>query len=137
MNVDRYRSHLYKLVVEHSVEVLEAHGMPPELAVSAPELRRVILPTIADDTSYAIALHEIGHIVAKNGHGISKGMSGDLSDPMYVYDLLTEEFAAWAWARAQAIDWTVGMEQTEKLAIMSYLETLRRAKETAGLKEAA
>lgn len=137
-DVNRYRNHLYQLTQTHDIRVMEALGAPPEMNEAHPKLRRIVVAEINNDTSYALALHEMGHVVSPDGHGKSHGLCRKCcQDPMYMYDLLTEEFAAWAWAREQAIEWTVGMEQTEKYCIMSYLEQLKKARESVGMQEAA
>ena len=137
MTVKDYRDHLKRLSREHNIIVEEVFGGPRHGARAWPGLRFIRLPEVCDDTSYALALHEFGHLIAPNGSGISIGQFGDKNDPMHCYDLLKEEFAAWAWARENAIEWTNGMEHTQMLCMKSYLDTLERAKIACGLNHAA
>lgn len=67
---------------------------------------------IVDETTYAVALHEIGHCVAPNGHFI--GITED-----YQMRLIAEE-AAWEWAKWASLDWTPTMEQNMLMSVGTY-----------------
>lgn len=134
MTAHDYLAHLKTLAQEHKIQVTEGIGMDPRHSAANPKLRAVLIPEITSDVAYALALHEMGHIVAPEGHiGTHGPCPKCCQDPMYMYDLLKEEFAAWAWARSQALEWTTGMEQAEKIGIQSYLNQLGRAREAAGV----
>jgi len=54
------------------------------------------LPPVRSDVSYAVALHEIGHIKGRYQKSV---------------DMLVREQAAWQWARDNALVWTPQMER--------------------------
>jgi len=54
------------------------------------------LPPVRSDVSYAVALHEIGHIKGRDQKSL---------------DVLVREQAAWQWARDNALVWTAAMER--------------------------
>ena len=73
---------------------------------------------IIDDTTYAVALHEMGHVVAPCG-GLPeerRRVTGAAS----LRVKLIEERAAWDWAMHYACDWTPAMEQVKQWALSTY-----------------
>lgn len=59
--------------------------------------------------TYAIALHEIGHVLGEQrGRRVEK------------------EVQAWDWAKAHAIIWTPRMEQTKRGCLQSYIRWAER-----------
>jgi len=54
------------------------------------------LPPVRSEVSYAVALHEIGHIKGRYQKSV---------------DMLVREQAAWQWARDNALVWTPQMER--------------------------
>ncbi len=66
---------------------------------------------IKSAVTYAIALHELGHIL-----GPQRGR------------LLNREWQAWEWAIANALEWTTPMKVTAKRCLCSYLAKAHRRK---------
>lgn len=103
---------------------------PPDLACAAG--RRVVSKEITDETSYIVVLHEMGHIIAPCGRlRVAKEAPNGLSHPRerhrWMNLRLTEEEAAWGWARYYALVWTVAMEQVEQSCYATYV---RRKEQT-------
>jgi dUTP pyrophosphatase len=68
----------------------------------------VQIPRIRSDVTYAIALHELGHIF------------GQRQQPNY--DKITHERWAWRWARENAIVWTPAMTRADAESLRTYAE---------------
>jgi hypothetical protein len=66
---------------------------------------RIWTPRIKGERTYALALHEIGHIL------------GDGQDSP---DVMTREREAWQWARANALKWTPKMERHAARCLLAY-----------------
>lgn len=73
---------------------------------------------IVDDTTYAVALHEMGHVLAPLGELIEHRRN--LTGISALRVMLIEEHAAWNWARHYACDWTPAMEQVKVWALSTY-----------------
>ena len=104
-NLQRLRQHVYELAAAFEVRVVET-DLPPDRAAAEPNLRVVVVGRIVDETTYAVALHELGHVVDANGQ-------------QHTHQLLAEE-SAWAWARYVALDWTDSMTSVEQYALGTY-----------------
>jgi hypothetical protein len=84
-----------------------------------------IAPVI-DETTYAVALHELGHCLHPTGrvndsHG-SRTMR-TLNEVATIADMryqLLEEHSAWEWARANALTWTPPMQAVHDWAVGTY-----------------
>lgn len=75
------------------------------------QARIVYLPPIKSPITYAVALHEIGHIVGPNpGRRLEK------------------EAAAWLWAKNNAIMWNAAMAKKAAKSIQTYLNWCERKK---------
>ena len=73
--------------------------------------------SVTDETSYAVALHELGHCVAPMGQ---LEFDRDLICLRNARLQIEEERAAWEWARHMALDWTVAMDQVRLHSLKSY-----------------
>ena len=91
-----------------------------------PHGRRVhIPPPDGSDEAYAVALHELGHLLDPQGvqlsqdqmMGVKLGLTHDPEDTLAVY---SEELAAWDWARRHAQRWTPEMEYRAQEGLSSY-----------------
>lgn len=96
-----------------------------------------IAPVI-DESTYAVALHELGHCLAPLGrvHHIAgsrafvrTGLPATLRDARLLFDA---ERSAWDWARHYALEWTPLMEHIELLGMQSYHEYVRGCGALAG-----
>jgi hypothetical protein len=121
-NIQAMRDHVNVLAASHEIAVetqnvvrlhesyalREADGAADEINVAP----------IRSTLSYAVALHEIGHIV------------GRYQDSPNV---LTRERWAWKWARAHAIIWTKAMERYAVAALAWYETTIPDAADNSPL----
>lgn len=126
-DVDRYRKHLLTLARRFGLAITESpqHIKDNYQAYALIRDRVIQLPPVVDDTSYVTALHEMGHLMAKDGnHGEFKPKltDGELTaiGMMLVYERIEEEYAAWRWAEKMAIEWTAGMAAVKLYALQSY-----------------
>lgn len=69
------------------------------------------IPTVASTISYAVALHEIGHLAIKPHIPLFQSPLSRVS---------AEEQAAWKWAYQQALVWTPAMRQTGCFSLGTY-----------------
>lgn len=115
---DDLRVHAHALAKAFNVTLLEGSEFThtPEAAFAVPIYRTVVVAPIRDESTYAIALHEIGHLVAPCGE-----LRGNANLMRLAED------AAWEWARHYALDWTPFMEKVATWARSSY-DTLRDRK---------
>lgn len=90
--------------------------------------RGVFLTPVIDESTYAVALHEIGHCLSPLGMithtegSLTMRRSPD-ARPATRRDVLLqleEEYAAWEWAHHNAIEWTPLMAQIEMMSRGSY-----------------
>lgn len=75
--------------------------------------RKIRTRHIKSDVTYALALHEIGHILEPKAHNGTR---------------LDKEVAAWMWAMANAEEWTDKMDAYMRKGLRSYLAWSRRHK---------
>jgi hypothetical protein len=121
MTLSKLQAHARDLAVAFDVRLIEDARIRPEEALGIPVRRLVIAHPVVDDTTYAVVLHELGHLAAPSGI-LRHAVSGDRGNLQRV-----EEAAAWAWARHYALDWTPAME-----AVAQYAEgTYQQAHEAA------
>ena len=104
--IEDYQNHIHSLLREHGIE---ADWRGRTAARSWRRTRRVRLEPIRGASTYAIALHEIGHVV------------GPQSGPR-----LNKEAQAWRWAEDNAIEWTDGMARLAARMIETYLKWASR-----------
>ena len=96
-----YEEHINILLAEHEIIV---DWRDKTNARSWRKIRKVRLERVCGASSYAIALHEIGHVVGPQGGR-----------------RLEKEAQAWRWAQENAIEWTDGMERLAARCIETYL----------------
>lgn len=75
--------------------------------------RKIRTRHVKSDVTYALALHELGHILEPRGHRGPR---------------LDREVAAWQWAKANAKEWTDKMDAYMQKALRSYLAWSERHK---------
>ena len=75
--------------------------------------RRINIRPVKTAVTYAIALHEIGHILGPRQNGVR----------------LDKEVGAWEWAREHALEWTDQMEAKMRKCLRSYLEWSQRSRQ--------
>ncbi len=92
--VEEMRQHIEKLSRKHDIVVGRVRR--PAEAWSVREFEEICIPEIKSATSYATALHELGHILGR--HQLSR-------------KTMVRERWAWQWARKNALTWTPIMER--------------------------
>lgn len=136
-----YAAHVAALCRAFNIALVIRQGMDPAGAgagflvragVRTTQLSILIAP-ITDETTYAAAMHELGHCLSafgmlRHAHGSIEARTGNIiatqRDACLQYE---EEVAAWAWARHHALDWTVAMQQLEIMMMRGYSNFLRQA----------
>lgn len=106
------QAHARELAAAFQIRLIESDQLAPHEAFAVPHLRAIVAATIREETTYAVVLHEAGHLAAPSG--VLPGMqrtSGVLCE---------EERAAWAWARHYALIWTDVMEHVATYAEGTY-----------------
>jgi hypothetical protein len=73
--------------------------------------RRIKIRPVKSEITYAIALHEIGHILGKRQNGTR----------------LDKEVGAWEWALEHALRWTLPMSRTMQRCLRAYLAKVERS----------
>lgn len=108
------QSHARDLAKAFNVRLIESDQLRPEEAMAMSGLRIVLSSGVIDETTYAVALHEIGHLASPTGlvRNVTTGDRGNL--------LRVEEDAAWTWARHYALCWTPAMEAVARWAEQTY-----------------
>lgn len=123
--------HVRDLANAFNVILMESEGIKPEEGAAVhlinptatdQRMNIVQIHPVVDETTYAIALHELGHCV----HAL-----GCLTGERRMSLRITMEEAAWEWARYYSLIWTTAMEQVERFGLGSYREKERREREEA------
>jgi hypothetical protein len=119
--------HLAALALQHNITLDVIAGMKPERALARAGInpftrqtvgRRIQIAPVTEESTYVVALHEMGHLVAPNGmSGTSVGMARSVRD---IQSILRAEQAAWDWAKENAIEWSVAMEQNKQMSLGAY-----------------
>jgi len=133
--------HIRDLAAAFKIHLQEVPEMPPDLGISGQLVSQrpfherdsaIIIAPVTDETTYAVALHEIGHCLHPLGrvHHIQGSTrfrrTGQYSTLEDVRLLLLAERSAWEWARQHALEWTPVMDYVEQLSTDSYVKLGRR-----------
>lgn len=110
------QAHAQALAAAFGVRLIESDKLAPHEGVALPEWRVVLVRSISDESSYAVALHELGHLCAPLG--ILAAGEGGPNDPARIAKL--QEANAWEWARHFALEWTELMEHVARWAEDTY-----------------
>lgn len=137
----RYANHIAELCrvfhVMHEVSTAAPHCASAGTRVydlNGVEVRVLTINAapVTDETTYAVALHELGHLLAPLGRVDliegsltyrTTGRPGTLRD---VRLSIEAERAAWEWAHDFALEWTEVMTYVETFAMATYLKDLAR-----------
>jgi len=124
----QYAEHARELAAAFHVDLFET-DQPPETAQAAqlalkpghePIAKAVFVHEIHDETTYIVALHELGHCLAPLGT-MPLAKQGLTPDAVQFWDVtLAEEEAAWDWAQHYALEWTGPMQGVKDWAIKTY-----------------
>ncbi len=94
--------------------------------------RFMMIADVATDFAYAVALHELGHLLAPGGiiprseFTNTYQQTGQYSSIRDIALRLEEERAAWGWARHHALYWNAEMDAAERIGLTSYDKEARR-----------
>jgi hypothetical protein len=108
------QNHARDLALAFDIRLITDPRIKPDEALAIPRRRIVLASDIIDDTTYAVILHEMGHLVAALGSLRTAATIGNANL------LLDEEDAAWAWAEHYALEWTPAMQAVKTYARGTY-----------------
>lgn len=115
---DALRAHAHDLAKAFNVRLIESDQLEPDEAVALKLWNGIVLCTpIVDETTYAVALHELGHLLSPLGLARSAGVQCERGNLQRL-----EEDAAWTWARHYALEWTPVMDAVASWAEGTYAE---------------
>ena len=102
----------------HILTLARQHGIALDIRCSTrgmswADTRRIRIAQVRGPVSYAVALHEIGHLVAEGASGRT-------------HSRLLKEIRAWRWARAHALEWTERMDREMQRSMQCYLARAKR-----------
>jgi hypothetical protein len=141
----RMKSHVETLAKQHNITILIGEHrersydfLPQGQGRACVANRQIQIHEVVDEKTYVIALHEIGHIVNEDLHGIEEligkaiflGMvaflshNDDLFDKAYTIHkqiVIEAELSAHAFSAREAIEWTETMNTSSFNAFMSYV----------------
>ena len=111
---ERLGAHARELAAAFDVVLIEDRRVKPEDAFGVNQRRIAVVSPIVDETTYAVALHELGHLLSPTG-AVRAVAAGNVRNLMRI-----EEDAAWTWARHYALDWTPTMDALASWAESTY-----------------
>lgn len=103
--------HVAVICAENNIEVVKHSRSGAAWRKS----RRIAIRPVKTAISYAVALHEIGHILGPQQSGTR----------------LMKECGAWLWAHDNAMTWTDAMEKAMQKRLRSYVAWAQRHKTAA------
>jgi hypothetical protein len=103
---ETYHRHITELADANSVEIVWKENYPGR---ASKKPRRIKIPPIKTATTYALALHELGHIVGRQ-----------------VGCRIDREVQAWQWAKENALEWRKPMKKKAARCLQSYLDWAER-----------
>lgn len=131
----KLRDHVLKLAEDIGATVNECRICPPNRACADLLEHWCHIPPIEDDQTYAVALHELGHIAVHplEPSALAVDMSSATAFKQSVVRVLTmmmeqkvpahilqREKDAWKWAEDHALKWTHEMEHAKLIGLASY-----------------
>jgi hypothetical protein len=106
------QEHARQLAKAFDVRLIESDQLKPDEAMAVPFKRIVLAAPVMEETTYAVVLHEIGHLAAAAGVLIGEARTLTIRR--------IEEDAAWNWARHYALEWTPLMESIARMCEATY-----------------
>ncbi|AJF08250.1 hypothetical protein GSUB_17345 (plasmid) [Geoalkalibacter subterraneus] len=107
-NVQEMQKHIESLCDKHRIEVC-SHSSGGR---AWRKKRRIAIRPVKSSITYAIALHEIGHILGDHQGGTR----------------LDKEYGAWCWAKKNAATWSHTMENAMRKRLRNYIDRARNHK---------
>lgn len=140
-DIRRLELHVVELATAFRVRLHFVPDMPYEGAqvvansVIDPRVPSIVKTRpIHSEEEYAVALHELGHILHPSGYLRGKITATPLSNEEYrrhMNLILQEEDSAWVWAEANALYWSAAMEGLRRTALQCYDNLVRDALRSA------
>ena len=103
----KYAAHIARICKIESISI-EGHSTGGRAYRKS---RRIKIRPVKTAITYAVALHEIGHILGPRQSGTR----------------LDQEVGAWEWAEKHAIEWTAAMSAKRAKCLQSYLNKAARS----------
>jgi hypothetical protein len=107
--------HFLSLCADEEAAIQWCERPSKALSVSDGEFELICAPRIKSAISYAVAMHELGHIKGRNQRSRHQ---------------IVRERWAWEWARRNAMVWTPRMERYAVRSVKWYERQLRRRRST-------
>ena len=111
-DVSRAAAHVAQIADQHGIEI-SGHSSGGR---AWRRLRKIKIRPIKSAVTYAIALHELGHVL-----GEQRGRRR-----------VEKEVQAWEWAEANALFWTKIMSEKKRKCLRSYIAWAERKQERLG-----
>lgn len=110
------QQHAQQLAQAFDVRLIECAQLEPHEGFAYGPRRCVFIHPVTDETTYAVALHELGHFLMPMGWiNPQDAINGNVANLRR-----DEENAAWQWARHYALIWTPVMESVATWAEGTY-----------------
>lgn len=106
MNTELYKQHIENICNENGIELIVKAGSGRAWR----RLKRIRIPEVKSAVTYALALHELGHVLGPKQNGRR----------------LEDEWDAWLWAKRNALCWRKPMKSKMKRCLQSYLQWCQR-----------
>jgi hypothetical protein len=138
MNLDvrtmKFAQHVSDLARAFEIQLHVDPRMNPDEAgagTTGTGQRFIRVAPVIDETTYCVALHELGHCVAPSGALITEKSDamqnhGVIATKRDMILTLEEERAAWQWAKHYALEWTPAMDAVRRMAFRSYRQLARQ-----------
>ena len=114
IHLDSLNRHVIALAIQHGVNVVARQVGGGGCAHAA--TRTIEIPPVTDETSYAVALHEFGHLLSPDGD--SRQYRHVISGNSLI--AIGGEIGAWRWALKHAQVWTRGMQDELYRCLLAY-----------------
>jgi hypothetical protein len=126
-SIARMKQHVVNLAAEHNIKVCFdcCKTIARSMGIASDTHPKVCTKDITGPISYAVALHELGHLIAPDGclrkkYASAFNMATQLRTPWDYDVIICDEMAAWAWARKRALVWTPTMWRAMRWALHTY-----------------
>lgn len=129
MTADAMLQHVLQLAKAFDIDVILDPRLPHDAAGAGehPKTKRrfIMIAGVTDETTYAVALHELGHCVSPTGI-IRTQKERDKEFTLRTIKLrIEEEIAAWQWAKRNALEWTPVMIRVRTMTFGTYRREAR------------
>ena len=120
------QQHAQSLADRHNIELfIDPKMNPMESSVSlrsSDQKMVVVIAGVWDEVTYAVALHEMGHIAAPRAAQLIELADAERRRDVHRFISIKreEEEMAWTWARVNAVQWTPMMQAVMDMGLQSY-----------------